>query len=271
MPIESTNPARPVVVAAIGNTRVRLGIWLGGEVHDPVSFEHDAFDGSLAVLGDAGAEADLCVLVSVDREAETAILKRLADANPGTDVLRIGVDIPIPLKHNLDDATTLGRDRALNALAAYSRAEQACAVVDVGTAVTVDFVDGEGTFQGGMIAPGVRMMLAAMHSRTDALPSLEAALPDPARGPYGKDTAHAMQLGVYTAIAGLVRTGVERFAEAYDAWPQIIATGGDAGLLERDELIEHFVPDLQLLGIGLCIDRAAAAATEHAGADEEDA
>lgn len=258
---QSTDSARPVVVAAIGNTRVRFGIWSGGEVLDPVSLEHAAFDGSLSILGDAGVDADLCVIASVDRDAEAAILKKLVDASPGTDALRIGVDIPIPLQHNLDDASTLGRDRALNALAAYHRAEQACAVVDVGTAVTVDFVDGEGTFQGGMIAPGVRMMLASLHADTDALPELAAALPDPARGPYGKDTAHSMQLGVYTAIAGLVRTGVERFAEAYDAWPQIIATGGDAGLLERDGLIEHFVPDLQLLGIGICIDRAAAAAS----------
>ena len=110
-------------------------------------------------------------------------------------------------------------------------------------------------------------MLKALHEKTDALPDLEPTTPDPARGPYGKDTAHAMQLGVRTMVAGAVRAGIERFADAYDAWPQVIATGGDAALLEEEGIVEHFVPDLQLLGIGLCVDRAAAgyAETDSAG------
>jgi len=264
---EHTDSTLPIAVAAIGNTRIRLGIWSGGEVLDPISLDHAAFDGSLSVLGSAGAQAGICVIAAVDKSAETAIVKAITAKNPSTDIMRIGVDIPIPLQHNLDDASTLGHDRALNAIAAYHRSEQACAILDIGTAVTVDFVDGEGTFQGGMIAPGVRMMLDSLCKSTDALPALQAALPDPARGPYGKDTAHAMQLGVHTAVTGLVRTAVEKFADVYDAWPQIIATGGGAGMLESEGLIEHFVPDLQLLGIGLCIDKAAAAAA--AGDDEE--
>ena len=255
----SNQTNRPIIVAAIGNSRVRLGIWAGGEVTDSVSVENDAFDGSLTQLGEVAKDANLCALATVDRDAEKTISSVLAKANPEVEIMRIGSEIPIPLTHNLDDASTLGRDRALNALAAYDRAQQACAVVDVGTAVTVDFVDGEGTFQGGLIAPGLRMMLDALHAHTDALPELTPALPDSARGPYGKDTAHAMQLGVHTMIAGIVRTGVERFADHYDAWPQIIATGGDAAILESEGLVEHFVPDLQLLGVGLCVDRAAAA------------
>lgn len=262
----TTHTDHPVILAAIGNTRIRLGVWMGGEVHDAVSVEHDDFDGSLGRLGDAVDDAALVAVASVHREAEDAFVKQVQTKHAGAEVLRIGVDLPIPLVHNLDDASTLGRDRALNAIAAYSRAEQACAVVDVGTAVTVDFVDGEGTFQGGLIAPGLRMMLDALHEYTHALPRLEPTEPDPARGPFGRDTAHAMQLGVRTAIAGIVRAGVERFADSYDAWPQVVATGGDSGLLAEDGIIEHFVPDLQLLGIGLCVDKAAAAAQ----ADDED-
>ena len=263
----STHTDRPVILAAIGNSRIRLGIWSGGEVKDAVSLEHADFDGSLAGLGDAAADAALAVIASVHRAAEDEVAARIKSKHPAVEIVRIGSDLPIPLVHNLDDASTLGRDRALNAIAAYSRAEQACAVIDIGTAVTVDFVDGEGTFQGGLIAPGVRMMLAALHDHTNALPKLAPVEPDPARGPYGRDTAHAMQLGVRTAIAGLVRTGIERFADDYDAWPQVIATGGDAGLLEPEGIIEHFVPDLQLLGIGLCVDKAAAAAQADDDAD----
>ena len=59
-----------------------------------------------------------------------------------------------------------------------------------------------------------------------------------------------MLLGVRNAAVGLARHTIETFAEAYEAYPQIIATGGDAALLfDGDEVIEHVVPDLQLLGI----------------------
>ena len=166
------------------------------------------------------------------------------------DVYMIGDDIAVPLRHNLDDASTLGQDRQLCALAAYSRARQACVVVDAGTAITVDFVDGEGVFQGGVIAPGLAMMLGSLHEQTSALPSLGWTPPDKARGPFGKDTKHAMLLGVQAAARGLVRHVVETYAEAYEAYPQIVATGGDApALFEGDEVVEHVVPDLQLIGI----------------------
>jgi pantothenate kinase type III len=93
-------------------------------------------------------------------------------------------------------------------------------------------------------------MLGSLHEQTSALPSLAWAPPDKARGPFGKDTKHAMLLGVQAAARGLVRHVVETYAEAYEAYPQIVATGGDApALFEGDEVVEHVVPDLQLIGI----------------------
>ena len=75
----------------------------------------------------------------------------------------------------LDPETITGVDRLLNAAAAYATLKQACVVVDAGTAVTVDFVDGHGTFHGGAIAPGARLQIDALHRGTDALPDVQAA------------------------------------------------------------------------------------------------
>jgi pantothenate kinase type III len=58
------------------------------------------------------------------------------------------------------------------------------------------------------------------------------------------------------SVRGMVRYLAEQFAEFYDGYPQIVATGGDAGILENDGLVEHFVPDLQLLGIATAFRRA---------------
>ena len=55
---------------------------------------------------------------------------------------------------------------------------------------------------------------------------------------------------------------------AYGAFPQVVATGGDAELLFKgDELVNNIVPDLALLGIAETV-RVAVSVT--AGDDEND-
>jgi pantothenate kinase type III len=73
---------------------------------------------------------------------------------------------------------------------------------------------------------------------------------EPSHGALGKNTQQAMTLGALNSVRGLVRWQVERFAEMAGRYPRVIATGGDAPLLfEGDDLVEHVVPDLQLVGM----------------------
>lgn len=239
------------VAVAVGNTRSRLGLVRDHTLHDPAPVDHtdlEAAAKTITATAERAAARDV-VIASVNLPVSTA-LAEILESQYGLEVHPFGKDMPVPVLTALDDARTVGQDRLLCALGAYSRAKQACVVIDAGTAITVDFVDGEGVFQGGVIAPGLRMMLGALHAHTAALPAIDLIAPDPARGPFGKDTTHAMLLGVKNAAVGLVRHTIERFAEAYEAYPQIIATGGDAAFLfDGDEIVEHVVPDLQLVGV----------------------
>ncbi len=258
----------PLLGITVGNSRTRLGLFIRGELSSASSLGNSDVQ---AITREAERLlADQHGAPIVMASVHKAFSAQVRDALEGMgDVFQIGQDIPVPLRHNLDDASTLGQDRQLCALAAYSRAHQACVIVDAGTAITVDFVDGEGVFQGGIIAPGLAMMLASMHEKTSALPSLAWEVPDANRGPFGKDTRHAMLLGVQNAARGLVRYVTELYAEHYEAYPQIVATGGDAAtLFEGDEVVEHVVPDLQLIGI-LEACKAAVASEHDAENDDE--
>ncbi|MCB9845382.1 MAG: type III pantothenate kinase [Phycisphaeraceae bacterium] len=235
---------------AIGNTRARAGRFEGAVLHDARSLSVDPSEIVEALRELAGdREAMLVATSSVNGPAAEAIERRLA----GEPVLRFALvrrDLPIDLQHSLDDDRTVGTDRLVCAIGAFGRARQACIVIDAGTAITVDFVDGEGGFHGGAIAPGVRMMLTSLHEHTASLPLVEIGSGDEPTTVQGKDTPGAIRLGVLCAARGLVHHLIDRYAEAYGAYPQIVATGGDAGLLfSSDPLIEHVVPDLQLLGI----------------------
>lgn len=246
-------PTVDIVAIAIGNTRGRVGHFADGRLVAPASFEHARLDEVvLHVKRTIESGSASCVVVcSVHAGHADAIERALSGF---ASVFRLGRDLPFPIAHTLIDDATVGHDRLACAIGAYRRARQACVIVDAGTAITVDFVDGQGTFMGGAIMPGVRMMFASLHERTSALPMIEfdaggvGALDLAA--PQGRDTREAMRLGVLECARGGVHRLIERYALAYGAYPQIVATGGDAEpLFAHDPTIEYIVPDLQLMGI----------------------
>src|SRR6185369_116946 len=148
-----------------------------------------ALEPSLVLVNDDAAAvaagiAEACAKLEEGENAGEATAVIASVNGPGTEqiesalrqkhirTMRFGRDLQIPILHTLDEggAGSVGQDRLLDALGAYARSTQACIVIDAGTAITVDFVDGQGVFHGGAIAPGVQMMLRALHEQTAALP-----------------------------------------------------------------------------------------------------
>lgn len=256
---------RDLLLISVGNTRTRCAIAAAGELQPSVYLPNEelaTLPERLRASADAASDDLRAVIASVNDPVAARVEEILEGADlPVTGAaLRMGRDLPIPVEHTLPEPVTVGQDRLLNALGAFSRSQQACIVIDAGTAVTVDFVDGHGVFQGGAIAPGVRMMLRAMHEYTAALPEVAlspANLPprEPEEGkspvaPWGKTTPSAMTLGAVAAVRGLAHELIDRYAAYYEAYPRVVATGGDAPLVfDGDTLVEHVVPDLTLIGM----------------------
>jgi type III pantothenate kinase len=161
----------------------------------------------------------------------------------------VGQEIALPIKVLTERPVQTGADRVVNVAAAYEQMGKACVVVDAGSAITVDCCNDAGEFIGGAIAPGVQMMLGAMHRGAALLPEVTFAVP---REAFGKSTEQAMLNGVYHGIRGMVKELVENYATELGNWPDIIATGGDAPrLFENWELIHAISPDLTLYGVAL--------------------
>ncbi len=240
-----------ILLVSVGNTRTAIGL-VSGQRIERVERIPNAEPGTIvetlrSFLDEHPSVAPVALIATVNRRVSEPLRKQII-ADLGARVVQMGVDLPIPVGTRLDPETRPGQDRLLNAAAAFDRFRQACVVIDAGTAVTIDFVDGEGTFHGGAIAPGAQMQLSAMHAGTDALPQLQMSAPLPE--PFAANTTQAMLHGVFYGIRGAVRHIAERYAEAYEAYPIIVATGGDAHLLfDGDELIEHIVEDLPLYGM----------------------
>jgi type III pantothenate kinase len=258
-----------LIAVNVGNSRTQVGQFLDGDLRQSARFDNrqrpEIVQQVLAWWEEMAAEAQASVLLASVNDAVAEPLTAMLEDQLSIEVYRVGEDVPVPIGRQLDPETITGTDRLLNAAAAYDRIHQACIIVDAGTAVTVDFVDGEGTFHGGAIVPGAAMQLQALHERTASLPELQFTTPDD--DAFGRSTSQAMLKGVFHGIRGTVQRLVERYAERYGAYPQIIATGGDAEVLFRnEELVDNIVPDLTMLGIAAAA-RHALAGGEVEGAD----
>lgn len=265
----------PAALLVLGNTRARTAHYAQGAVHH--SEAHAVGDADSIVAGLRGFLDDHhrapLLVASVNRPAAEKALAALEGLVES--IVFAGRDLAIPITTAVHQPHRVGIDRLLCSLAAYRMAEQACIVIDAGTAITVDFVDGLGVHRGGAIAPGLGAMLGGLVSAAPALPQMTPAqvlaTPVSNQEPWGQDTEAAMALGVRSAAVGLVHELVDRFALAYGAYPRVIATGGDAAaLFEHDELVEHVVPDLQLAGLARAYEALLEADDGDDGDDDGD-
>jgi type III pantothenate kinase len=149
--------------------------------------------------------------------------------------LSLTPDTPLPIRINYKTPETLGNDRrALAVAGATLYPGRPVLVIDLGTCITYDLVDAEGTYLGGAISPGLQMRLRAMHHFTSALPLV--SLPPAAAEKQAKElvpgpsTEASLRQG---ALEGW-RGEIGHFREAYRAqYPGMVTvvTGGDVDRL----------------------------------------
>ena len=173
---------------------------------------------------------------------------------------------PLVLTNGYRNPEQLGADRWHCMLGACSTvnlqgAMNSIVVVNAGTATTVDCVDAgddeagqtrfTGKFVGGVIAPGVRLMLESLALRTAGLPNTDADLSANVAD-FPDYTDAAIVTGVLDAQAGLVYRIWHRFAVHRVAKPRLILTGGHAeALFSRLSMAADIEHNLVLRGLAL--------------------
>ena len=150
------------------------------------------------------------------------------------------------------DPAGLGVDRWLAVIAAWNQARGPLLVIDLGTAATLDFVDGAGRHLGGYITPGLGLMPVALAHGTAGVRvagDLGADL-----GPGG-NTAQAVRRGAMTMLLDFIEASASRFErQLAGVGATVFLTGGDAALVaERLTRRACLAPDLVLDGLSLAL------------------
>lgn len=157
-------------------------------------------------------------------------------------------NVDLGLRLNVDNPAGVGADRIADAVAAHrTYPGTALIVVDFGTATTFDVVSEDGTYEGGIISPGVNLSLEALHLAAAKLPRIAIERP---QGVIGKDTVPAMQSGVYWGYIALIEGLVARIKAEYGKPMKVIATGGLAPLFRHSSsVIDAVDKDLTIRGL----------------------
>ena len=130
------------------------------------------------------------------------------------------------LTNGYDHPSRLGSDRWVAMIGARHHVlargpARPLVVVMVGTAVTVECIDTEGRFMGGLILPGHGIMLRALESGTAGL-----HVPTGEVRPFPTNTSDALTSGGTYAIAGAVERMYQHLLQHCGQEPACIMTGG---------------------------------------------
>lgn len=162
-------------------------------------------------------------------------------------VLDLSPQTLLPIHKNYKTPETLGADRIAAAVGAqWLYPEKDLLIIDMGTCITYDFLDHTGSFEGGIISPGVRMRFKALHTFTKRLPQLE-----PVNAPdlIGKSTKEAIESGVMNGLLAEIEGIIDRYRHISPTLSVIIC-GGDASFFESSLKPSIFVvPELVLIGL----------------------
>ncbi|GIV33919.1 MAG: type III pantothenate kinase [Chitinophagales bacterium] len=230
----------------IGNSRTKLGVFQDGKLVKAEILDSSAKIQWPVLFKKYGIKNTILSTVAAQDDG----LKTFLGKNSFCIVLDSRT--PLPIKNLYKTPLTLGKDRIAAAAGAFALFPgENILVVDVGTAITYEFINAQGEYHGGGISPGMLLRFRALNTFTTNLPLID---PEPVDYITGKSTKESILSGVINGI----RMEIDGFIEAYQAQlnvAHVLLTGGDAAFFEATLKNKIFaVPNLVLIGLNKILE-----------------
>ena len=131
------------------------------------------------------------------------------------------------IRINIKNIKQLGSDRIVNSIEGKKFIN--CLIIDFGTATTFDIVR-KGAYEGGVIAPGVKLSIKNLSQSTALLPIFNLKNKQKS---YGKNTKDALNAGFIWGYDGLINNIINKITHNWKMDYKIILTGGYANLFKK--------------------------------------
>ena len=156
------------------------------------------------------------------------------------------------IKVNIDNPKEAGADRLVNSYAAKKLKITPAIIIDFGTATTFDIVGKDGSYNGGIIAPGISLSLKALYQATASLPKVSLkTLEDKNSSIIGTNTISAMESGIFWGYVSMIEGLIEKIKSVNKYYNyKVVATGGLSDLFKESlNNIDLIKDDLTLIGL----------------------
>lgn len=242
-----------VLAIDIGNTNIVVGGFADGEIcfieristnKHSTALEYTVLIKTVLELnGFRDSQLDGGIISSVVPSV-TGLVRNAVTRLTGRPVMVLGPGLKTGLKIQIDNPAQAGADLVAGAVAAVNEYPCPLVVVDMGTATTITVIDGEKTFSGGMIMPGLRASLEALTGSTSQLPNISL---EPPKKVINTNTVDCMKSGVIYGTACSIEGAIERIEEELGEKCTVVATGGLAPVITPLCKREIIVDDKLLL------------------------
>lgn len=247
-----------LLVIDIGNTNITMGLYDGNHLKgtyrlttkfqrtsDEYGFMLLSFINATAIKVEEINDIIISSVVPKINYSFTNSIKKYLFKEP----IMIGPGIKTGISIRIDNTSTLGADRLVDAAGAYYTYGGPCIVIDFGTATTYDVVTEKGEFIGGATAPGIGICAQALSSQAAKLPEIEIKKPDKI---IAKNTVKSMQAGIVYGYIGQTEYIIKKLKEEYGQNMKVISTGG-LGKIIANETTAIDIHDSELTFKGLKI------------------
>lgn len=225
----------------IGNTRVKVAVFDDDKLVHTQAYEKFEEKDVKFLFKRFKIENSILSAVSTYEDGITAFL------SGNSKLLVLDTKTPLPVKNLYKTPLTLGKDRiaAVAGAVALFPKENAL-VLDVGTAITHEFITAAGEYLGGGISPGIRLRFKALNAYTSHLPLIEPEAIDFLTGKSTKESIlSGVMNGVHFELEGIIRAYEEKYGSV-----RVLLTGGDAPAFEATIKSKIFaLPNLVLTGL----------------------
>lgn len=219
-----------ILAIDIGNTSATVGFYEGGRLLDFESIYYNDIPKYTLKYLKSGRNSHLDVVISSVFPKITRLIECKLDNKNGSSVWVLERDIPIKIRHNYNNLNGLGCDRKVNVYGAVRMHKLPMLIIDYGTAITFDYIDAKGVFQGGMIIPGPETAYSALSQRAALLPK-GITLPRKKKFFLGKNTKACMESGILEGYGAMTDELIQRFRKRYGKNLRVLATGGFAEVI----------------------------------------
>lgn len=249
----------------IGNTNIVFGVYNGSEWQHlwRVQTVHNRMPDEYAVLFQSLLGRDAALdFTSFEQSIVSSVVPQLThgivnmiERRTHQTVMLLTHALDLGIQIDTEAPDRVGADLLADSVAAYSRCQGDCIVVDFGTATTFTVVTKPGIMRGTAIAAGLNVTIDALVRHTAQLPQIELAAPPSI---IGRNTVHSMQAGLVVGYVAMVEGLISRIKNELGTQPTVIATGGLSGIIAKlTDVFDVVDPWLTLEGLRLIAARNA--------------